>query len=152
MLIARFELGIASLVLSEESLRSFGMRNRFARFEWRIASLVLSEESLRSFWVWFSHFSCLEVTRSRLLDGRPVGRVDHVENENFGRFCCYPCLTFGPTLMDLEKLKFYTQNEWRWKLHSKRVKVKTTLKTSKDENNTQNEWRWKLHSKRLNVY
>ncbi len=34
----------------------------------------------------------------------------------------------------------YIQNEWRWKLHSKRVKMKTTFKTSEDENYTQNEW------------
>ncbi len=27
----------------------------------------------------------------------------------------------------------------------------TTLKTSEDENYTQNEWRWKLHSKRVKV-
>ncbi len=26
----------------------------------------------------------------------------------------------------------YTQNEWRWKLHSKRVRMKTTLETSED--------------------
>jgi hypothetical protein len=43
----------------------------------------------------------------------------------------------------------YTRNEWRWKPHSKRVKMQTTLETSEDENYTQNEWRWKLHSKRV---
>ncbi len=45
----------------------------------------------------------------------------------------------------------YTQNEWKWKLHSKRLKMKTTLKTSEDENYTQNDWRWKLHSKRVKM-
>ncbi len=45
----------------------------------------------------------------------------------------------------------YTQNEWRWKLHSERVKMKTTLKTNEDENFTQNEWRWKLHSERVKM-
>ncbi len=57
----------------------------------------------------------------------------------------------------------YTRNEWRWKLHSnrvknsKRVKMKTTLEsseeleTSEDENYTRNEWRWKLHSKRVKL-
>jgi hypothetical protein len=33
----------------------------------------------------------------------------------------------------------YTRNEWRWKLHSKRVKMKTKLETSENENYTRNE-------------
>ncbi len=72
----------------------------------------------------------------------------------------------------------YTQNEREWKLHSKRVKLrfsshclfsrgslitlklhsnskrvrlKTTLKTNNNENYTQNEWDWKLHSKRVRM-
>ncbi len=45
----------------------------------------------------------------------------------------------------------YTRNEWRWKLHSKRVMMKTTLETSEDENYTRNEWRCKLHSKRVKM-
>jgi hypothetical protein len=36
----------------------------------------------------------------------------------------------------------YTRNEWRWKIHSKRVKMKNTLEMSEDENYTRNEWRW----------
>ncbi len=37
------------------------------------------------------------------------------------------------------------------KLHSKRVKMKTTLETSETENYTRNEWNWKLHSKLVNL-
>ncbi len=37
-------------------------------------------------------------------------------------------------------------------LHSKRVKMRTTLETSEDENYTRNEWRrWELHSKRVKM-
>ncbi len=36
--------------------------------------------------------------------------------------------------------------------HMKRLaRVKTTLETSEDENYTRNEWRWKLHSKRVKM-
>ncbi len=35
----------------------------------------------------------------------------------------------------------YTRNEWRWKLHSKQVKMQTTIETSEDE----------LHSKRVKI-
>ncbi len=45
----------------------------------------------------------------------------------------------------------YTRNEWRWELHSKRVKMKTTPETSEYVNYTLNEWRWKLHSKRVKL-
>jgi hypothetical protein len=36
----------------------------------------------------------------------------------------------------------YTRDEWRSKLHSKLVKMKTTLETSEVENYTRNEWKW----------
>ncbi len=70
----------------------------------------------------------------------------------------------------------YTRNEWRWELHSKRVKMKTTLKRFKLTlatgsllaldfaeaffssslsadfgNYTRNEWSWELHSKRVKL-
>jgi hypothetical protein len=44
------------------------------------------------------------------------------------------------TTLETSEDENYTQNEWRWKLHSKRVKMKTTLETSENENYTQNEW------------
>ncbi len=43
----------------------------------------------------------------------------------------------------------YTRNEWRFKLHSKRVKIQATLETSENSNYIPNEWRFKLHSKRV---
>jgi hypothetical protein len=64
-----------------------------------------------------------------------------------------PCISIRPLFLkittspDLD----YTQHEWRWKLHSKRVKMRTTLKTSEDQNYTQNEWRSELHSKPVKI-
>ncbi len=57
----------------------------------------------------------------------------------------------GKTTLETSEDENYTRNEWRWKLHSKRVKMEATLETSEDENYTRNEWRWKLHLKRVNM-
>jgi hypothetical protein len=43
----------------------------------------------------------------------------------------------------------YTQNERECELHSDRVNLKTTLKTSESSKYTQNEREWKLHSERV---
>ncbi len=48
------------------------------------------------------------------------------------------CPNEAPGLVDAYG-ENYTQNEWRLKLHSKQVKIKTTLKTSEDLNYTRNE-------------
>ncbi len=48
------------------------------------------------------------------------------------------------TTLETSEDENYTQNEWKWKLHSKRVKMKTTLETSEDEIYTRNEWSYWL--------
>ncbi len=52
-------------------------------------------------------------------------------------------------------LRSFTKSDWdsikELKLHSKRVKTQSTLKTSDQENYTRNEWEEKLHSKRAKM-
>ncbi len=38
----------------------------------------------------------------------------------------------GKTTLVTSENENYIRNEWKWKLHSKRVKMKTTLETSED--------------------
>ncbi len=44
------------------------------------------------------------------------------------------------TTLETSENENCTRNEWRWKLHSKGVKMRTTLETSEDENHIRNEW------------
>ncbi len=55
------------------------------------------------------------------------------------------------TTIETSEDENYTRNQWKWELHSKRVKMITALETSEDENYTRNEWRWELHSKRVKM-